>query len=50
MKVEVRGNDVNGAIKALKKKLYNEGLIAELRDRRSMRSRPRLVAVAAGKP
>ena len=34
MKVEVRGNDVNGALKVLKKKLYHEGLIAELRDRR----------------
>ena len=34
MKVEVRKGDLNGALKKLKKKLYNEGVIKEVMDRR----------------
>lgn len=34
MKVDVRKGDLNGALKRLKKKLYNEGVIKEVMDRR----------------
>ena len=33
MKIYVRNNDINGAIRILKKKLMKEGLFQELRER-----------------
>lgn len=34
MRVEVRDNNVNDAIRKLKKKMFNEGIINELKERR----------------
>ena len=39
MKIYVRNNDINGAIRILKKKLMKEGLFQELRERTSHKTR-----------
>ena len=39
MKIYVRNNDINGAIRILKKKLMKEGLFQELRERSFFQSR-----------
>ncbi len=51
MTVTVRNNDVNGALRVLKKKLMNEGLFQELRERsfHQTRGEKRRKAKAAGK-
>jgi small subunit ribosomal protein S21 len=51
MKVEVRNNNVDGAIRLLKKKLQKDGLIRELREREYFRSRgeKKRLAKAAGR-
>ena len=38
MRVEVYGNDINGALRVLKKKLHREGLFRELRNREAFES------------
>tara|TARA_B100001027_G_C16010395_1_gene216628 strand:- start:237 stop:485 length:249 start_codon:yes stop_codon:yes gene_type:complete len=50
MKIYVRNNDINGAIRILKKKLMKEGLFQELRERTSYSTRgeKRRRAKAAG--
>ena len=39
MKIEVRNNNVDGALRILKKKLQKEGFYSELRNREFYRSR-----------
>ena len=39
MTVAVRGDDINGAIRVLKKRMQTEGVFNELRERTSFRSR-----------
>jgi len=39
MKIFVRNNDVGKALRILKKKLHNEGVMKEVRDRRHFVSR-----------
>tara|TARA_B100000282_G_C31736825_1_gene493929 strand:- start:3038 stop:3286 length:249 start_codon:yes stop_codon:yes gene_type:complete len=50
MKIYVRNNDINGAIRILKKKLMKEGLFQELRERthHTTRGEKRRRAKAAG--
>tara|TARA_B100001175_G_scaffold242072_1_gene208447 strand:- start:1201 stop:1404 length:204 start_codon:yes stop_codon:yes gene_type:complete len=51
MKIEVRNNNVDGALRILKKKLQKEGFYSELRNREFYRSRgeKRRLAKAAGR-
>ena len=51
MTVEVRNNDVNKALRILKKRMQNEGLFNEMRDRTFFQSRgeKRRLAKAAGR-
>lgn len=51
MRVEVRNNNVDGAIRLLKKKLQKDGMIRELREREYFRSRgeKKRLAKAAGR-
>jgi small subunit ribosomal protein S21 len=52
MKIFVRNNDVGKALRILKKKLHNEGVMKEVRDRRHFVSRgekSRLAAKAGAK-
>ena len=51
MTVEVRNNDVNKALRILKKRMQNEGLFNEMRDRTFFQSRgeKRRLAEAAGR-
>lgn len=46
MRVEVRGNDVSQALKALKRKKEKEGVLREMRERRHYR-KPSEIRVAA---
>ena len=39
LKVMVRGDDLNGAMRVLKKRMQNEGIFNEMRERTSFRSR-----------
>ena len=39
LKVMVRGDDLNGAMRVLKKRKQNEGIFNEMRERTSFRSR-----------
>ena len=49
--VMVRGDDLNGAMRVLKKRMQNEGLFNEMRDRTFFQSRgeKRRLAKAAGR-
>ena len=49
--VTVRNNDVNSALRILKKKMQNEGIFNELRERTSFRSKSekKRLAKAAGR-
>ena len=51
MRVEVRNNNVDGAMRVLKKKLQDEGIFNELRDREHFVSKgeKRRIAKAAGR-
>ena len=51
MRVEVRNNNVDGAMRVLKKKLQDEGIFNELRDRKHFVSKgeKRRIAKAAGR-
>ena len=51
MRVEVRNNNVDGAMRVLKKKLQDDGVFNELRDREHFVSKgeKRRVAKAAGR-
>ena len=39
LKVMVRGDDLNGAMRVLKKRMQNEGIFNEMRERTSFRSK-----------
>jgi len=51
MSVQVRNNDVNGAMRVLKKRMQSEGVFNELRERQSFQSKAekRRLADAAGR-
>ena len=39
LKVTVRGDDLNGALRVLKKRMQNEGIFNEMRERTSFKTR-----------
>mgnify|MGYP003678163916 FL=1 len=49
--VQVRGDDINGAMRVLKKRMQNEGIFNEMRERvgHQTRSEKRRLARAAGR-
>jgi|TARA_B110000444_G_C18704656_1_gene530704 small subunit ribosomal protein S21 len=49
--VDVRNNDVNGALRVLKKRMQNEGIFNEMRERThyTAKSEKRRLAKAAGR-
>lgn len=51
MTVEVRNNDINGALRVLKKRMQTEGVLNELREKTHFtgRSEKRRLAKAAGR-
>ncbi len=51
MSVQVRNNDVNGAMRVLKKRMQTEGVFNELRERQAFQSKAerRRLADAAGR-
>jgi len=48
MTVDVRNNDINGALRVLKKRMQTEGVLNELREKTG-RSEKRRLAKAAGR-
>ena len=51
MVVQVRNNDINGALRVLKKRMQSEGIFNELRERTHFKSKgeKRRIAEAAGR-
>jgi small subunit ribosomal protein S21 len=49
--VQVRNNDINGALRVLKKRLQTEGVLNEIRERKAFRSKgeKKRLAAAAGR-
>ena len=49
--VQVRNNDINGALRVLKKRMQTEGVLNEIRERKAFRSKgeKKRLAAAAGR-